>query len=198
LITRDLTACPAWFPFPCRWITREELVEKGFEKLVNEFDGKTAAQQKVGENTWAGAVLWSEVAQCCARLLADYAVSHSNILDVLDAAGTCASWHGLQSAQLSSTVLPGVLTPISSPLLHRSYTQVGEQTRPLTMACIEEFCRDFGLEPEFSMHSNIRGLSGGQKVKLVLAAAMWQNPHMLIMDEPVGVCHHVYTFRWAT
>ncbi len=43
--------------------------------------------------------------------------------------------------------------------------QVGEATRPLTMASIEEFCRDFGLEPEFSMHSNIRGLSGGQKVR---------------------------------
>ncbi len=56
------------------------------------------------------------------------------------------------------------------------------------MAAIEEFCRDFGLDPEFSMHSNIRGLSGGQKVKLVLAAAMWSNPHMLIMDEPVRAC----------
>lgn len=31
-----------------RWITREELVERGFEKLINELDGKTAALQKVG------------------------------------------------------------------------------------------------------------------------------------------------------
>lgn len=30
-----------------RWITREELVERGFEKLINETDGKQAAQQKV-------------------------------------------------------------------------------------------------------------------------------------------------------
>lgn len=30
-----------------RWITREELCERGFDKLVNELDGKTAAQQKV-------------------------------------------------------------------------------------------------------------------------------------------------------
>jgi len=35
------------------------------------------------------------------------------------------------------------------------------------MAAIEEFCRDFGLDPEFSMHSNIRGLSGGQKVSFL-------------------------------
>ena len=38
-------------------------------------------------------------------------------------------------------------------------------TRPLTMASIEEYLKDFGLEPEFGTHSNIRGLSGGQKVR---------------------------------
>jgi elongation factor 3 len=32
----------------------------------------------------------------------------------------------------------------------------------------------------------MRGLSGGQKVKVVIAAAMWQNPHMLILDEPTN------------
>jgi len=30
------------------------------------------------------------------------------------------------------------------------------------------------------------------QVKLVLAAAMWQNPHMLIMDEPTN-----YLDRWV-
>merc|ERR1712224_575233 len=30
------------------------------------------------------------------------------------------------------------------------------------------------------------GLSGGQKVKVVLAGAMWQNPHVLILDEPTN------------
>merc|ERR1712199_89880 len=29
-------------------------------------------------------------------------------------------------------------------------------------------------------------LSGGMKVKVVLAAAMWQNPHVLILDEPTN------------
>merc|ERR1712070_306059 len=28
--------------------------------------------------------------------------------------------------------------------------------------------------------------SGGMKVKVVLAAAMWQNPHILILDEPTN------------
>lgn len=29
----------------------------------------------------------------------------------------------------------------------------------------------------------MRGLSGGQKVKVVLGAATWRRPHVLILDE---------------
>jgi elongation factor 3 len=32
----------------------------------------------------------------------------------------------------------------------------------------------------------MRGLSGGQKVKVVLGAAMWNNPHILVLDEPTN------------
>ena len=60
---------------------------------------------------------------------------------------------------------------------------LGVDSRPLSRATIEKFLGDFGLDPEFAVHSNIRGLSGGQKVKLVLAAAMWNSPHVLVMDE---------------
>lgn len=91
-----------------RWFTRDELIERGFGKVVKEFDGKKAA------------------------------------------------------------------------------AALGNDARPLTKANVEKFLQDFGLEPEFGTHSNIRGLSGGQKVKLVLAAAMWNNPHLLIMDEPTN------------
>lgn len=38
---------------------------------------------------------------------------------------------------------------------------------------------DFNLEAEYGTHSKIRLLSGGQKVKLVLAAAMWNRPVIL-------------------
>jgi hypothetical protein len=58
---------------------------------------------------------------------------------------------------------------------------LGNDARPLTKENVQKFLQDFGLDPEFGTHSNIRGLSGGQKVKLVLAAAMWNNPHLLIM-----------------
>lgn len=59
-------------------------------------------------------------------------------------------------------------------------------TRPLTIAQVQKHLEDFGLEAEFGTHSRIRGLSGGQKVKLVLAAAMWNQPHMLVLDEPTN------------
>merc|ERR1712137_1536969 len=39
---------------------------------------------------------------------------------------------------------------------------------------------------ESASHSQINQLSGGLKVKVVLAAAMWQNPHVLILDEPTN------------
>jgi len=45
---------------------------------------------------------------------------------------------------------------------------------------------DFNLAQEFGTYGKIKGLSGGQKVKLVLAAAMWQCPHLLVLDEPTN------------
>ena len=91
-----------------RWYTREELVERGFIKIVREMDDKINAEK-----------------------------------------GEAAA-------------------------------------RPLTMASVEAYLQDFGLEPEFGTHSAIRGLSGGQKVKLVLAAALWHCPHLIVLDEPTN------------
>jgi len=64
--------------------------------------------------------------------------------------------------------------------------RLGLQTRPLTTAVIQKHLEDVGIEPEFGTHSRMRGLSGGQKVKVVLAAAMWNNPHILVLDEPTN------------
>lgn len=58
--------------------------------------------------------------------------------------------------------------------------------RPLTMVNVEKHLEDVGLDREFGSHMRIRALSGGQKVKVVLAAAMWNCPHMLILDEPTN------------
>jgi len=58
--------------------------------------------------------------------------------------------------------------------------------RPLVRREIELHFNDFGLEPEFVTHNTMRGLSGGQKVKVVLAAATWRRPHVIILDEPTN------------
>lgn len=60
------------------------------------------------------------------------------------------------------------------------------QFRPLTRKEIEEHCSMLGLDAELVTHSRIRGLSGGQKVKLVLAACTWQRPHLIVLDEPTN------------
>ncbi|KZT24036.1 elongation factor 3 [Neolentinus lepideus HHB14362 ss-1] len=58
--------------------------------------------------------------------------------------------------------------------------------RPLVRREIEKHFADFGLEPEFVSHNSMRGLSGGQKVKVVLGAATWRRPHVICMDEPTN------------
>ena len=58
--------------------------------------------------------------------------------------------------------------------------------RPLTNENVEKHLNNIGLEPEYASHYRIGALSGGQKVKVVLAAAMWDQPHILILDEPTN------------
>lgn len=58
--------------------------------------------------------------------------------------------------------------------------------RPLIRKEIEKHFGDFGLEAEFVSHNTMRGLSGGQKVKIVLGAATWRRPHVLALDEPTN------------
>lgn len=63
---------------------------------------------------------------------------------------------------------------------------LGVVKKPLTKAKVEAHLGQFGLDPEFATHSQMRGLSGGQKVKVVLAAAMWDDPQMVVLDEPTN------------
>jgi|EP00670_Eutreptiella_braarudii_P004636 elongation factor 3 len=68
----------------------------------------------------------------------------------------------------------------------REAQSAGAFNRPLTQQMIEKHYNDVGLETEFVVHSQIRSLSGGQKVKVVLGAAVWMNPHAIILDEPTN------------
>lgn len=62
----------------------------------------------------------------------------------------------------------------------------GLHSTPLTSANIAKHLAEVGLEPEFTLHHRMRGLSGGQKVKVVLGAATWMHPHLIVLDEPTN------------
>ncbi|KAM0202313.1 hypothetical protein ACHAPI_001500 [Fusarium lateritium] len=58
--------------------------------------------------------------------------------------------------------------------------------RELQPKIISKHFEDLGLDPEIANHNEIGSLSGGQKVKVVIAGAMWNNPHLLVLDEPTN------------
>ncbi|KAF8249773.1 ARM repeat-containing protein [Wilcoxina mikolae CBS 423.85] len=60
------------------------------------------------------------------------------------------------------------------------------QFRQLVRKEIESHCENFGLDAELVSHSRMRGLSGGQRVKVCLAASTWQRPHLIVLDEPTN------------
>merc|ERR1712025_763173 len=68
----------------------------------------------------------------------------------------------------------------------RQAAMAGLMTKQLTQPSVEKHLGNFGVDPESASHTQISQLSGGMKVKVVLAAAMWQNPHILILDEPTN------------
>merc|ERR1712159_569975 len=62
----------------------------------------------------------------------------------------------------------------------------GLLSKPLTQQGVEKALKDFGLDAEAASHSPIHSLSHGQRVKVVICAACWQNPHIIILDEPTN------------
>lgn len=58
--------------------------------------------------------------------------------------------------------------------------------RKLTTGEIQRHFDGFGLEPQFAQHTRMGALSGGQKVKVVLGAGLWNLPHIVILDEPTN------------
>jgi elongation factor 3 len=68
----------------------------------------------------------------------------------------------------------------------RQAAMAGLMTKQLTQVGVEKHLGDFGVDAESASHTQLGSLSGGMKVKCVLAAAMWQNPHIVILDEPTN------------
>merc|ERR1719321_1557650 len=62
----------------------------------------------------------------------------------------------------------------------------GLLSKPLTAPGVEQALKDFGLDSESASHMPLASLSHGQKVKVVICASCWQNPHIIILDEPTN------------
>eukprot|EP00746_Dinoflagellata_sp_MGD_P000632 gnl/MRDRNA2_/MRDRNA2_101137_c0_seq1.p1 gnl/MRDRNA2_/MRDRNA2_101137_c0~~gnl/MRDRNA2_/MRDRNA2_101137_c0_seq1.p1 ORF type:complete len:1172 (-),score=274.49 gnl/MRDRNA2_/MRDRNA2_101137_c0_seq1:70-3585(-) len=58
--------------------------------------------------------------------------------------------------------------------------------RALSAKNVEQQLMDVGLEREYASHVPLSQLSGGQKVKVVFAAALWRRPHIVLLDEPTN------------
>jgi len=81
----------------------------------------------------------------------------------------------------------GALTKLMMGVDERiAFEQSGIATKKLTALNIQKHLDNFNLEMQFGTYSKIGALSGGQKVKVVLAAAMWMEPHIIILDEPTN------------
>ena len=65
--------------------------------------------------------------------------------------------------------------------------QGGMEVRPITQPEVKAHLAAFGIDEQLAL-SKIRGFSGGQKSRLVLAAAMWNKPHLIALDEPTNYC----------
>merc|ERR1712100_990050 len=77
-----------------------------------------------------------------------------------------------------------------SKMVHKKDEQeaaaAGLLSKPLTQPGVEKALKDFGVDSESASYSPIASLSHGQKVKVVICASCWQNPHVIILDEPTN------------
>merc|ERR1711939_1062638 len=62
----------------------------------------------------------------------------------------------------------------------------GLLTKALTQPGVEKALKEFGLDAEAASHQPMASLSHGQRVKVVICASCWQNPHIVILDEPTN------------
>ncbi|KAI0823669.1 P-loop containing nucleoside triphosphate hydrolase protein [Trametes gibbosa] len=81
-------------------------------------------------------------------------------------------------------------------LLEKGFTKVVQQfddlessregagQRDTAAHIVRKHLEDIGLDGDIAQYNEIAGLSGGQKIKLVIAACLWNNPQICVLDEP--------------
>jgi elongation factor 3 len=99
-------------------------------------------------------------------------------------------WRGLlpkHNSQISrETLIELGFTKLIQEFDDHEASREGLGYRELQPTVISKHFEDLGLDPEIANHNEIGSLSGGQKVKVVIAGAMWNNPHLLVLDEPTN------------
>lgn len=60
----------------------------------------------------------------------------------------------------------------------------GASARDTATSLVRRHLEQIGLDGDIAQYNEISGLSGGQKIKLVIAACLWNNPQICILDEP--------------
>ncbi|KAI0063687.1 hypothetical protein BV25DRAFT_1990651 [Artomyces pyxidatus] len=60
----------------------------------------------------------------------------------------------------------------------------GAGQRDTAAHIVRKHLEDIGLDGDIAQYNEIAGLSGGQKIKLVIAACLWNNPQICVLDEP--------------
>lgn len=88
-------------------------------------------------------------------------------------------------AQLEALNRPHVMKLVKMFDEEMKYEASGLALRPVTQVEILKGLAEFGIDADFS-ERKIRWLSGGQKARLVMAAAMWHKPHLIVLDEPTN------------
>lgn len=107
-----------------------------------------------------------------------------------DANKFCSKWRGLlpkHNNQISRETLVELgFVKLVQEFDDHEASREGLGYRELQPSVISKHFEDLGLDPEIANHNEIGSLSGGQKVKVVIAGAMWNNPHLLVLDEPTN------------
>jgi len=88
----------------------------------------------------------------------------------------------LSQARLKKQGFEKIIMQVDQKIAARA----GMYVRALTTGNVEKHLEDVGLEKEYGTHYRMNALAGGQKVKVVIGAAMWNQPHVVILDEPTN------------
>jgi elongation factor 3 len=60
----------------------------------------------------------------------------------------------------------------------------GAGQRDTSLHIVRKHLEGIGLDGDIAQYNEISGWSGGQKIKLVIAACLWNNPQICVLDEP--------------